>query len=70
MNNKNSIIKQLNTIESVMNQKKNSIIKDIKEYYKLHKESIKSPEKFWKKMAGKYLHFFHKGKKIYEFNMD
>lgn len=71
-------INELQSIDAMLHEKrkflpnpaftKNSSIQNQKEYHKLYKESIKSPEKFWKKMAEKYLHFFHKGKKIYEFN--
>ncbi len=50
------------------NFSKNSILYSQKEYYKIYKESIKNPEKFWKKMAHKYLSFFSKGKSIFEIN--
>ncbi|MES2615185.1 MAG: acetate--CoA ligase [Bdellovibrionota bacterium] len=63
-----SFLKEKRKFSPSKNFAKNNLLKSIKEYDKLYKESIKSPEKFWKKMAEKYLHFFHKGETIYEFN--
>ena len=69
--------KEVNSIDSLLHENRKfsptekftqqSQLKSFNEYLKNHKESIQSPEKFWKKMAEKTLFFFHKGKKVYEF---
>ena len=68
--------KESHSIDSILNEKrkfsppdhfvKNAKIKTRKEYLTLYKESIEKPTKFWKRIAEKTIHFFEKGKNVFE----
>ncbi len=47
---------------------KNAHVKDMKEYEKLYKQSVDSPEKFWGEMAEKNLTWFKKWDKVLDYD--